>query len=367
MRIAYILNTLEKGGAERLVLALAEQMRSRGHAVRVLVLRDRGAHSLCTELDVVYLRMRHDPISALAGFARAVRAIREFHPQIIHGNQFHGNLLARMLHLADRRVPVISTIHNVYEGGRARMLAYRLTDVLSVRNVAVCSAAAERFAGIHASSPQKLQVIPNGIDLAAFTPDAARRGCLRAEIGAGEQFVWLAACRLAPAKDIANLLRAFAIVRKREIRAQLWIAGDGRTSHVLELKRLNRELGNGPAVRWLGMRDDVAALLDGADALVLSSAWEGMPLALAEAMAMEKAFVATEVGGVRELAGEFGVFVPPRDATALAAAMLATMKLGDQERRDAGRPARARIEKHFNLTAKSLEWERCYEQVAIGT
>jgi glycosyltransferase involved in cell wall biosynthesis len=366
MRIAYILNTLETGGAERLVLSLAGQMHSRGHAVRVLVLRDRRARPLRTDLDLVYLRMRRDPISALAGFARAIRAMREFRPEVVHGNQFHGNMLARMLHLANRRVPVISTIHNVHEGGRLRMLAYRLTDRLSARNIAVCSAAAQRFAAIRACSPEKLRVIANGIDLAAFTPDTARRGRVRAEMEAGDKFVWLAVCRLAPAKDLANLLRAFATVRKGEPRAQLWIAGDGTDSYVVELKRLNRELGNGPAVRWLGMRDDVAALLDAADAFVLSSAWEGMPLALAEAMAMEKAFVASDVGGVRELAGDCGVLVPGGDAEALAEAMLTVMSVSDQQRRDAGRLARARIEQHFNLNAKSLEWERCYAQVIAG-
>lgn len=366
MRIAYILNTLETGGAERQVLSLAEQMRSRGHAVRVLVLREPAAHPLRTDLDVVYLRMRRDAFCAAAGLARALREVHEFRPQVMHGNQFHGNMLARLLHLAHPKVPVISTIHNVYEGGRARTLAYRVSDLLSARNVAVCTAAAERFAAIHACAPEKLRVIANGIDGAAFTPDAARRVRVRAELEAGDKFVWLAACRIAPAKDIANLLRAFATVRSAEPRAQLWIAGGGRTSYVLELKRLNRELGNGPAVRWLGLRNDVVALLDAADAFVLSSAWEGMPLALGEAMAMEKPFVATDVGGVRELAGEGGMLVPARDATALADAILATMRTDAEERRQMGCAARARIETHFNLNAKAVEWERAYLEVAAA-
>lgn len=366
MRILYILNTLETGGAERQVLSLAEQMRARGHAVRVLVLRELSAHPLRTSLDVVCLRMRRDPITALAGFARAARAVREFRPQVIHGNQFHGNMLARLLHLAHCRVPVLSTIHNVYEGGRLRMLAYRVSDRLAARHVAVCTAAAERFAAIHACSPGKLRVIANGIDGSAFTPDAARRVRVRAELEAGDEFVWLAACRLAPAKDIANLLRAFAMVRNADLRAQLWIAGDGKVSHVFELKRLSRELGNGPAVRWLGMRNDVAALLDAADGFVLSSAWEGMPLALAEAMAMEKAFVATDVGGVRDLAGDCGVLVPERDAAALADAMLDLIRMDPAERRRMGCAARARIETHFNLNAKAVEWERVYLEVAAA-
>ena len=58
------------------------------------------------------------------------------------------------------------------------------------------------------------------------------------------------------------------------------------------------------SVRWLGLRRDMPALLDAADAFVSGSAWEGMPLAVGEAMAMAKPVVATDVGGVRELVGE---------------------------------------------------------------
>ncbi|MFP5235661.1 MAG: glycosyltransferase [Acidobacteriota bacterium] len=364
MRIAYILNTLETGGAERQVLALAEQMRSRGHAVRMLVLRAHAAHHLQTPLDVVYLRMRRDPFRAALGFARAVRLLREFCPDVVHGNQFHGNMLARLLHVAMPSVPVISAIHNVYEGGRVRMLAYRVSDRLSARNVAVCAAAAERFAAICAASQKRMQVIVNGIDVTAFSPDATRRQRMRAELEAGDNFVWLAACRIAPAKDIPNLLRAFAIVRKSEPRAQLWIAGEGRTSYVRALQRLGSELDIAPAVRWLGLRSDVAALLDAADGFVLSSAWEGMPLALAEAMAMAKPLVATDVGGVRELAGECVSLISPQDSGALAGAMLTTMRMNTAKRSDAGSQARRRVEEHFNLNTNALQWERCYMETA---
>ena len=68
------------------------------------------------------------------------------------------------------------------------------------------------------------------------------------------------------------------------------------------------------------------ALLDAADGFVLASAWEGMPLAVGEAMAMEKPVVATDVGGVRELVGDAGVIVPAKDPEALAKAMLALMR-----------------------------------------
>jgi glycosyltransferase involved in cell wall biosynthesis len=102
------------------------------------------------------------------------------------------------------------------------------------------------------------------------------------------------------------------------------------------------------------------ALLDAADGFVLASAWEGMPLALGEAMAMEKPVAATDVGGVRELAGEAGLIVPARNPEALAQAMLALMQATPEARASQGRAARERIQRSFNMDAKADEWEALY-------
>jgi glycosyltransferase involved in cell wall biosynthesis len=92
-----------------------------------------------------------------------------------------------------------------------------------------------------------------------------------------------------------------------------------------------------------------------------------MPLAAGEAMAMEKPVVATDVGGLRELAGETGTLVPARDPAALAAAMDAVMRTPEETRRAQGRAARERIEENFNLEARAVEWEAVYEIVLRET
>ena len=90
------------------------------------------------------------------------------------------------------------------------------------------------------------------------------------------------------------------------------------------MRNLAEVLGVSGFVRWLGLRDDMPSLLDGADAFVLSSAWEGMPLVVGEAMAMEKPVVATDVGGVRELVGDAGVVIPPSPHTGIFTAFAAS-------------------------------------------
>ena len=176
------------------------------------------------------------------------------------------------------------------------------------------SAVAERFVGLGAVSRNKCIVITNGIDTAEFTPNALRRAAMRAQMGITTQFVWLSVGRITAAKDPENLLWAFESVCRSCDEVQLWIAGelpaqaDVRSSKV----PVAMPQSAGDKIRLLGLRIDIPALLDAADGFVLASAWEGMPLAVGEAMAMEKPIVATDVGGVRELVGETATVVPPK-------------------------------------------------------
>jgi glycosyltransferase involved in cell wall biosynthesis len=364
VRIVYVLTSLGIGGAERQVLALGERMSRRGHAVALLVLRPRIAEEWPTALDLVHLDMRKTPLSVLASVARGHEFLGAFRPEIVHSHGFHGNMAARFFRFVDASPAPISTIHNVYEGGWMRMSAYRLTDSLCALTTAVSHAAAERFVQFKAVPQSRCRVIANAIDIDEFVPDTARRARMRSEMNAASSFVWLTAGRIVPAKDYPNLLRAFAQLRSIDAATSLWIAGEGSEDEVARLRALSKESGIGDAVRWLGLRRDLPALLDAADGFVLGSAWEGMPLAVGEAMAMEKPLVATDVGGVRELVGEAGVLVPPKDALALAAAMLGLMRKPSEERREMGCIARLRISEQFSLDAKAEEWETLYREAS---
>jgi glycosyltransferase involved in cell wall biosynthesis len=362
MRIVYVLTSLGMGGAERVVLALAGRMAQRGHTVALLVLRPPVAEQWPTELQVVHLEMSKTPVSVLAGLAHARRFLREFRPDLVHSHSFHANIVARLLKgLAAAQV--ISTVHNVYEGGWPRMLAYRLTDGLSCRTTAVSQAAADRFVRLKAVPQSKCVVLTNGIDITEFAPSADRRVRMRAEMGAKAEFIWLTAGRIVPAKDYPNLLRACARVRTSCQETQLWIAGEASGQEFSAVLTLAAELGLEESVRWLGLRRDLPALLDAADGFVLASAWEGMPLVVGEAMAMEKPVVVTDVGGVRELVGDAGVIVPSKNSDVLATAMLDDMQRSPEDRRTLGLAARARIQANFSMDAKVDEWEALYRTI----
>jgi glycosyltransferase involved in cell wall biosynthesis len=302
-------------------------------------------------------------------------------PQVLHSHMFHANLLARVVRLVCPVPVVISTLHSAAEtprapasggaafpGGDARIPAdmsstrlrdwlYRLTDPLADAVVAVSRAAADRHASCGAVRSAKLRVIPNGVDTAVFRPDTERRARARREMGVESEFVWLAAGRLMWKKDYPTLLHAFAQFDD----CMLLIAGAGPQE--AELKRLAAELGG--RVRLLGQVDDMPALMNAADGLVLSSLVEGLPVALLEAAASGLPAVATAVGGVREILGEeeAGRVVPPGDPAALAAAMKSLAALPTEARERISRAARAVALARYDVNVVVAQWESAYREL----
>ena len=231
--------------------------------------------------------------------------------------------------------------------------------------------------GLFRSKPSRginVPVVTNGIDVLEFAPGPARRASARAQMGLESErspFIWLAAGRIVPAKDFPNLLSAFKQVREKLPDVELWIAGAPpefkevrpAASAVHSVIEIVADRGYWQQVRWLGLRRDMPALLDAADAFVSASAWEGMPLAVGEAMAMEKFVVATDVGGVRELVGNAGTVIPPQDSGALAGAMIAAMQRSQQNRVHSGQLARERIRRNFCIAGRAEFWEALYRDL----
>jgi glycosyltransferase involved in cell wall biosynthesis len=359
MRILYILTSLGIGGAESQVTALAARMAAKGHTVAFMVLKH-SDEEWPTKLPVMRLNLPKTASGIWKGLRFAQQFITLFRPDLLHSHTFPANLFARLLRLrGPRPSPIlVNTLHNVYEGGWHRMALYALTDPLADAVTAVSEAAASRFLRWHAVSPGKLSVLGNGIDTEVFAPIPGERKRTRARMAAGSAFIWLAVGRIAPAKDYANLLQAFRKLRAKQPGGRLWIAGEGDPDAIRELM-----LESNAGVEFLGLRRDIPELLCAADAYVLSSAWEGLPLALAEAMAMQKPVVATDVGGVRELIGEAGLLVPAKEPEALAAAMELVMLMPEMPRMRMAHAARARVESLYSLSAKAVAWEALYRRL----
>jgi glycosyltransferase involved in cell wall biosynthesis len=187
------------------------------------------------------------------------------------------------------------------------------------------------------------------------------RGIVRRELGLKldpkDEFLWLAAGRLDPVKDYPTLLMAMFNMPEP---ACLMIAGAGPLEN--ELRQLSAQLGLESRVRFVGFEPNVWRLMQAADAFVLSSRWEGLPMALLEAAACGLPAVATDVPGTREamVDGETGLLATAGDAQALQDAMTRLMRM-DPDAQDAmGHRARSLVVERFSLDKVLDRWENLY-------
>lgn len=368
MRILLLSTSMGMGGADSQLLSAARVMLSRGHDVIIVSLTPLGPMGLQARgmgIRTESLDMRRgvpDP----RGLMRLARLVRAWRPDVLHSHMVHANLLARALRLVAPVPALVSTIHNIYEGGRLRMAAYRLTNGLVDHMTIVSQAAADRFVGDGIVPQRLLSVVPNGVDTEQIRNVPAGAGAsLRRSLGVERRFVWLAVGRFEIAKDYPNMLGAFARVRDRQPLAILLLVGRGSLQEQTEA--LVAELGLGGVVRFLGVRDDVPLVMSAADAYVMSSAWEGMPMVLLEAAAAGLPIVATTVGGNQEVVvdGETGFLVPPSDHEALASAMLRLGGLPETRRRAMGQRGHEHVRSHYGLGRLAEQWEGIYREVLM--
>ena len=208
--------------------------------------------------------------------------------------------------------------------------------------------------------PGRVEVVYNGVDTGAFAESARHREAVRREIGVGAgDFVLMQVARLDPIKDHATAVRAVGRAAERRGDVRLVIVGEGAEAGPID--DLIRGLGLGDHVLRLGVRSDVARLLGAADAVLLTSRSEGIPLTLIEGMAAGLPVVATRVGGVPEVVaeGETGLLAPAGDADALAAHIL---RLADDRdlRERLGRAGRERARTSFDEGRMIAAYDRIY-------
>jgi glycosyltransferase involved in cell wall biosynthesis len=172
--------------------------------------------------------------------------------------------------------------------------------------------------------PELIVVIPNGIRaIQTFSKNSPEVNGLRAELGfQPSDHIFLTVGRLVTQKGHSFLLDAIPEVVAAFPAARFVFVGDGPLRPELEDRVAALRIQD--LVRFLGIRDDIPLLLSTADGFILPSLWEGLPIALLEAMSAGLPVIATDVEGVDEVIqnGENGLLVPPADPTALAAAIL---------------------------------------------
>ncbi|MBI1796502.1 MAG: glycosyltransferase [Candidatus Eisenbacteria bacterium] len=358
------------GGTERVVWEIATRLPSSRYEVAVWLADAPGVDELAASLaarGIAVTRVAEvDSRWDWAGMLRTFRALRRHAPALLH--------IHHVWPAADRYLPAIAraagvphvvvTEHIVgrSHSGAQRALKRRELDRADAVTT-VCGAVADSLVRDYGVERARLRVVPNGAD----PPDeddehpAARR--LRDELGAGQfRPLWVCAGRLEEQKGHAVLIDALAQLKSRSLDFVCAIAGNGALRQALE--RRAESLGLGRSLRFLGQIEAIGPLLAAADACVLPSLWEGLPLTLLEAMARGRPTIASAVGGIPEVVddGVTGRLVPPGDVGALAAA-LEDFHRRPAESRVLGAAAAAEVRAEYTWPRVVERFEAVYDEV----
>jgi glycosyltransferase involved in cell wall biosynthesis len=309
--VVQVLLNLGEGGMEAMAVNLSLALRQRGHRVTVIALDAGGRHEQT-------LHERGIPSHVLGGrrFSdiRKHRALawtlRGADADVVHTHHFSPLLHTMVAASSAGWLPIVHTEHSYqYLEGRPdyRLALWGMS--FRCRRVVLVGQAMLPYYRARVRIPEaRLEVIPNGVSQP--TGSNGDRKAARAALGLPDGHLVVSAGRLFPVKRYEDLLAATALARKSIEGLHLVLLGDGPERQ--RLGSLTRELGLGDIVHFPGWREDAARWIACADAFVLTSRSEGLPMAALEAMALGIPIIATSVGDLPEVlrGGEAGILVP---------------------------------------------------------
>lgn len=361
MKITLIITGLEVGGGEKQVCDLADQFSLMGHTVQLISLTGNTIlKPKCKQIELVELQLTKSPISLFFGLMKARKFINVFKPHIFHSHMVHANIFSRLLKFLTKSRPLICTAHSTNEGGHLRTLAYRYTDWLCNLNTNVSQEAVNVYLEKRTCKDDKIIPVVNGIDVNKYSFNSNFRIEKRGYLGLNNNdFLVLAVGRLCEAKDYPNLISAFQLLHQRNVKVRLVIAGTGELE--VRLKKMVENKGLTSHITFLGLCSEVEQFMSAADTFVMSSAWEGLPLVLLEAMACQRPVIATDVGGIKEVLANYGKIVEPNNSEALANAIEFFISTSCYEREAIGVKARDYIVQNYSIQAIADEWLVIYK------
>lgn len=355
MKIVQLLPSLDFGGQERLALDLAVQQKLGGDQPYLYCTQRAGP--LAQEAEAAGIPVR--VFGKTDGFSmkllyQMVASLWKDRPDVLHA---HNPLVLPYAVAASRLAPVGALVHTRHgnptedsRGERIWEMMCRWTD----RVILVSNALRAHYISTQALSRENSQVIYNGINLDRFLARPARPNSNR------PRFRFGTLGRLSPEKDQITLVKAFALVAAVWPEAELYIMGEGPCRDAIA--EAAQSLGVTNRIRFQPAAVDVSVLLASLDLFVLSSAREGLPIVIQEAMATGLPIVSTRLPGFSELfpEGEAAWFCRPGEPDDLAGLMLEVARRPDLA--SAGQTAR-RLSVRFSIEETWREYRRLYEEL----
>ncbi len=356
-RILHVIPNFKPGGAERLLINLLDVFDKEKFEIAAVSLFPEMGTILEEEIKEkgykVYFLNKHRGLD-LRMFLRIYSVLKNFKPDVVHTHLYvmRYTLIPTFLN----RVPVlVHTVHNVAQkevtllGKIIHKFAFKWLRVIPIS----ISQEVTRTIKIVYGKAIRTYMIYNGIPTSKFFLRSDKKNkkgnIILLHVGSFKQ-----------QKNHMLLIEAFSLVAKEHSNIYLWLVGNGELRQFIEnavnKKRLNEK------VTFLGIRNDVAKLLNKCNIFILSSDWEGMPLTILEAMASGKPVVSTAVGGVPELVknGVTGLLVPPSNSRALAKAII-QLSNNNILCSSMGEKGRKRVVEQFDISKTAKKYEDLYK------
>ena len=372
--IAFIIDGLGMGGAERLMIPILDHLDRNRFNVHVCVLQTKDGNPLTEDIlalgvavDLIEVKRLRDPssLSRLQNYLKGVQA-NLVHTQLEFANVL-GNISAKLLQL-----PSVCTVHVLPSAGGSlknklhQWVEWMVLRFFCDRVITVSEEARRRYIARSGISPGKLSTIYNGIDLERFRhiePDLERVAVREEFRVPPDAYLLTTIAVLRPQKGIEYMLRALPTVLESHPNTYYLIVGDGAHRDVLVAEA--EELGVRDRVIFAGTRRDVPRLLVASDVFVLPTLTEALPTVLAEAMASHVPIVASAVGGVPEMVvnNKNGKLVSPAEPAELSDACN-TLLNSPEMRRSMGEFGWQIVNQKFNINNQVNQLQSLYlEQI----
>lgn len=349
MSILHLIETGGPGGAEQMLLRLAEEYRRRGLSQVVCLRKDGWLAAEVRQrgfpLEIIPLRGLPDPI----WLWQLRRLVKVHNVSAVHAHEFamnvRGALLSKWLGINS-----VATVHGKgYFGDKlVRRLAYRVASRLT-NIVAVSDDIRNHLINKVGMLPGLVSVIANGVDTAHFRFNIENRRKLRAQYGVQDDQLLLGTVgSYYPVKGHCYLIDAMQKLLNINNGIKLVMAGQGPLDKELQIQIHEKCLGTN--VQLVGYVEDTSGFLSALDIFVMPSLSEGQPLALLEAAANGRCIVATNVGGIPEIISDHqsGILVSPADSEALAN-VLAKLICEPELRRNLGNAAMSMVNDNWSI------------------
>ena len=295
MKIIQIMPEFGLAGAERMCQALTIDLKNKGHEVIVCSLYD--YHSDITEkienegIKIIYLDKKNG--FDISMYQKLKKVFKTVKPDIIHTHRYVCKYVVPATYLAHVKSKIVHTVHSVAQKeANAKKLQYFFYHCGAVTPVAISETVKKSILDYYKLKTNQVPLVENGLDMSNYL--------IKRKYEQNDKFFsFLHVGRFSVEKNHNELINAFFVFRKNHPDSRLYLVGTGDLLEEIKNKAENLRLDN--SVVFVGLVNDVSKWYEKADAFILPSIYEGMPMTLIESMGRGLPIIASNVGGIPDM------------------------------------------------------------------